>query len=155
MYTIILTTKIFQGMKTLKFPPANTFLLQGSTENEFFRRKKLFYRKLYESWGNYWRCQTPVYGDFFLGHTIPNFLCYLYWMLGGFMLWHDTVTTARCGGTFSFSQNFNYLSYSSVWKLSLLNPPCNIPSESSWHQEVSNHHIFCVASNDALLSITI
>ena len=31
MYTIILANKIFQGVKTLKFPPANTFLLQGNS----------------------------------------------------------------------------------------------------------------------------
>ena len=45
------------------------------------------------------------------------------------------------------------LRYSSDWKLSLQNHSCNIPLESSWHQEVKNHHIFCVASNDATLWI--
>ena len=36
----------------------------------------------------------------------------------------------------------SWLRYSSYWKLSLQNHSCNIPSESSWHQEVRNHHIF-------------
>ena len=52
-------------------------------------------------------------------------------------------------------QQVSVLRYSSDWKLSLRNPSCNIPLASSWHQEVRNHHIFCVASNDAALWITI
>ena len=56
-------------------------------------------------------------------------------------------------GSASFYLLLMYLRYSSDWKLSLQNHSCNIPLESSWHQEVRNHHIFCVASNDATLWI--
>ena len=49
----------------------------------------------------------------------------------------------------------NILRSSSVWKLSLQNHSCYIPSESSRHQEAKNHHIFCVASNDATLWVKI
>ena len=44
--------------------------------------------------------------------------------------------------------------YISEWKLSLRSHSCNKPAESSWHQEVRNHNIFCVVSNDATLWIT-
>ena len=57
--------------------------------------------------------------------------------------------------TWQANLKFFCLRYSSVWKLLLQNHSCYIPSESSWHQEAKNHHIFCVASNDATLWIKI
>ena len=53
-------------------------------------------------------------------------------------VWEDTETHAQL------------LRYGSDWEISLWNHSCNIPSESSWHRQVRNQHIFCVKWRDTM-----
>ena len=102
--------------------------------------------------------------------SIPCTVCWIYlssidWTGWGWLIWNHAFSwrgeCVRIVADFNFVLSFFVvycyimLRYSSVWKLSLQNHSCYIPSESSRHQEANNHHIFCVASNDATLWVTI